>query len=155
MRKLTTLPEHRRLPVAWSWHCYRLENGELRTVQAIVPEFIDPKRPAPVIARIVAAQSEPHDLPEGMMGKDRGANMNRLCGEADPWLRPDESRAYESESLTLRGSSLLALKTTHTTGEARIRIAELERQLQRSEEMETIIVTFALLWLAGLVIKFD
>jgi len=38
-------------------------------VQAIVPEFIDPKRPAPVIARIVAAQSEPHDLPEGMKGK--------------------------------------------------------------------------------------
>ena len=72
MRKLTTLPEHRRLPVAWSWHCYRLENGELRTVQAIVPEFIDPKRPAPVIARIVAAQSEPHDLPEGMKGKRSG-----------------------------------------------------------------------------------
>ena len=61
------------------------------------------------------------------MGKDRGANMNRLCGEGHPWLRPDESRAHESESPTLRGSSLLALKTTHTTGEARIRIAELER----------------------------
>ena len=30
----------------------RLENGEFRNVRAIVPEFIDPKRPAPVIACI-------------------------------------------------------------------------------------------------------
>ena len=44
----------------------RLESGEFRNLQATVPGFIDPKRPAPVIARIVAAQSEPHDLPEGM-----------------------------------------------------------------------------------------